>query len=202
MAAIDLKKVYKEAYSAEVGRPVLVNLAARPYLMVDGAGDPNTAPEYAAAVAALYPIAYAVRASLKAATGDAYTVLPLEGLWWVDDMDRFSINRKGDWNWTMMIGVPEIVERRDVEEAIAETSRKKRLAAGERVRFELLDEGLSAQVMHLGPYSAEAPTIEMLHRYIAEAGLSRRGRHHEIYLSDPRKTVPEKLKTIIRQPAA
>ncbi len=202
MASIDLKKKYKESYSARVGKPSVVEMTPRSFLMVDGAGDPNTAPEYASAVAALYPIAYAIRASIKTATGDAYSVLPLEGLWWADDMEQFSADSKGDWKWTMMIGLPEVVDAAGAVEAIAETTLKKRLVAGDAVRFEVFDEGLSAQVMHIGPYSAEAPTIEMLHEFIAEQGLTRRGRHHEIYLSDPRRTAPDKLKTIIRQPAA
>ncbi len=177
-----------------------MEIAPRPFLMIDGAGDPNTAPEYASAVAALYPIAYAIRASIKAATGDAYTVLPLEGLWWADDMEQFSIDRKGDWKWTMMIGLPEAVDRLAAAEAISETTLKKQLAGG--VRFEVFDEGLSAQVMHIGPYSEEAPTIELLHDFIAGEGYERRGHHHEIYLGDPRKSAPGKLKTIIRQPVS
>jgi hypothetical protein len=200
VASIDLKRVYKESYSARVGKPSLVEIAPRPFLMIDGAGDPNTAPEYASAVAALYPIAYAIRASIKAATGDAYTVLPLEGLWWADDMEQFSIDRKGDWKWTMMIGLPEAVDRLAAAEAISETTLKKQLAGG--VRFEVFDEGLSAQVMHIGPYSEEAPTIELLHEFIAGEGYERRGHHHEIYLGDPRKSDPAKLKTIIRQPVS
>jgi hypothetical protein len=202
MASIDLKRKYKESYSARVGKPSVVEMTPRPFLMVDGAGDPNTAPEYASAVAALYPIAYAIRASIKTTTGDAYSVLPLEGLWWADDMEQFSADSKGDWKWTMMIGLPEVVDAAGAVEAIAETTLNKRLVAGDAVRYEVFDEGLSAQVMHIGPYSAEAPTIEMLHEFITEQGLTRRGRHHEIYLSDPRRTAPEKLKTIIRQPAA
>jgi len=200
MASIDLKKTYKESYSARVGNPSVVEMAPRPFLMVDGAGDPNTAPEYASAVAALYPIAYAIRASIKTATGDAYSVLPLEGLWWADDMEKFSADSKGDWKWTMMIGLPEVVDAAGAAEAIAKTTLKKRLVAGDAVRFEVFDEGLSAQVMHIGPYSAEAPTIEMLHEFIAAQGYELRGRHHEIYLGDPRKSDPARLKTIIRQP--
>jgi hypothetical protein len=202
MASIDLKKVYKESYTARVGEPALVKLLPRRFLMIDGAGDPNTASEYADAVAALYPIAYALRATIKAETGDAYTVMPLEGLWWADDMDTFSQGRKGDWRWTAMIAVPEVATPAGAAGVIAETTSERGLVAGRRVRFEVLDEGMSAQVMHVGPYTAEMPTIEMLHRYIAGQGLTLRGHHHEIYLSDPRRTAPEKLKTIIRQPAA
>lgn len=200
MASIDLKKVYRDLYSARAGKPALVEVPPLAYLMIDGAGDPNTSSEYVEAVGAIYPIAYAVRAAIKEATGDAYTVMPMQGLWWADDMDRFSPDRKGDWKWTMMIAVPDLATRVLADTAIAETTAKKGLAAGNRVRFELFDEGRSAQVMHIGPYSAEAPTIAMLHEYITDQGMSLRGLHHEIYLGDPRKTAPDKLKTIIRQP--
>lgn len=199
MPSIDLKKVYKESYSAKVGKPALVDIPARPFLMVDGAGDPNGA-EYAAAIGALYPIAYGLRFLLKDQTGDAYTVMPLEGLWWTDDMELFSEERKDDWKWTAMIAIPEVATPESVAAVIAEMREKKGLALGDRVRFEVFEEGLSAQVMHLGPYSAEAPTIEMLHQFIADQDKTRRGLHHEIYLGDPQRSAPEKLKTIIRQP--
>ncbi len=197
---VDLKKLLRDAYSAKVGEPKLVDIGPRPFLMIDGHGDPNTAPEYVDAVEALYPIAYAIRARIKKETGDAYTVMPLEGLWWADDMKLFSVERKGDWNWTMMISLPDVVSVEIAEATIEDTARKKQLSAGSRVRFEVFGEGECVQVMHLGPYAAEAPSIEVLHRYIEEQGLSRRGLHHEIYLGDPRRTEPARLKTIIRQP--
>ena len=167
MASIDLKKVYKEQYTARVGEPALVTVPARPFLMIDGAGDPNTAPEYADAVGALYALAYGIRAVIKRRTGDGYTVMPLEGLWWAEDMEQFSVARKGDWQWTMMIAVPEIVTAALAAEVIPEVKHQKNLAAGDRVRFEVYDEGDSAQIMHIGPYAAEAPTIEKLHSFIA-----------------------------------
>ncbi len=201
MANIDLTKVYKDAYSAKK-EPGPVEIASRPFLMIDGHGDPNTAPEYASAIEALYPVAYAIRAQIKKQTGDAYKVMPLEGLWWANDMTRFSVERKGDWNWTMMIPLPDLVTAEEAGDVIVATTRKKRLIAGGRVRFEVFDEGTCAQVMHVGPYSAEAPTIEALHRFIGDTGMSRRGVHHEIYLGDPRTTDPARLRTIIRQPVA
>jgi hypothetical protein len=199
MGNIDLTKVYKDAYLAK-GEPGLVEIASRPFLMIDGHGDPNTAPEYASAIEALYPIAYAIRASVKKQTGDAYKVMPLEGLWWASDMTRFSVERKGDWNWTMMISLPDLVTAEEAGSAIVATTRKKQLASGQQVRFETFGEGACAQVMHTGPYADEAPTIEALHRFIAAQGLALRGLHHEIYLGDPRRSDPAKLKTIIRQP--
>lgn len=200
MASIDLKKVYKNQYRARVGQPALVDVPERPFLMIDGKGDPGKSPEYGDAVAALYPLAYGMRAEIKKATGDAYTVLPLEGLWWADDMSSFIGGRRDEWKWTMMIGLPEAATAEMASVVLPEVIRKKRLAAGEGVRFELFAEGECAHVMHIGPYSAEAPTIAALHDFIAANGLERRGLHHEIYLGDPRKADPAKLKTIIRQP--
>ncbi|MDJ0924022.1 MAG: GyrI-like domain-containing protein [Acidimicrobiia bacterium] len=202
MASIDLKRVYKEHYSARAGKPALVEVPPRSFLMIDGNGDPNTAQEYADAVAALYPLAYGLRAAVKKETGDGYTVMPLEGLWWADDMSRFSVERKGDWKWTMMICQPDLVTGAMADEVIPEVTRKKNLVAGHKVRLEVYDEGPAAQVMHIGPYAAEAPTIELLHDFIAARGLALSGLHHEIYLGDPRKSDPAKLKTIIRQPVA
>ena len=202
MASIDLKKVYREHYTARVGKPALVEVPSRPFLMIDGQGDPNTAPEYADAVAALYPLAYGLRAAIKKETGDGYTVMPLEGLWWVDDMSTFSVERKGEWKWTMMICQPDVVTADLAAEVLPEVTAKKGLASGHKVRFEVYEEGRAAQVMHIGPYAEEEPTIAGLHEFIAEQGLLRSGLHHEIYLGDPRKADPAKLKTIIRQPVA
>ncbi len=200
MAGIDLKKVYKDQYTARVGKPALVDVPARPFLMIDGQGNPGTAPEYEHAIEALYPLAYGIRASVKAATGDGYTVLPLEGLWWADDMEAFSADRKNEWEWTMMIGLPESATEDMASTVLPAITAKKKLVSGDRVRFEIFDEGRSAQIMHVGPYSAEAPTIAILHTFIADQGLRLRGLHHEIYLGDPRRADPAKLRTIIRQP--
>ncbi len=202
MASIDLKKVYKDQYGARVGKPTLVTVPARPFLMIDGSGSPGESAEYAEAVATLYPLAYGIRAAVKERTGDAYTVLPLEGLWWADDMAAFRAGRRDEWKWTMMIGLPDVVSAELAGEVMPEVVRKKKLAVGERVRYEVYDEGESAQIMHIGPYADEAPTIDALHDFIAEQGRKPRGLHHEIYLGDPRKTDPAKLRTIIRQPVS
>lgn len=200
MATIDLKKVYREHYRAKVGSPSLVDVPPRPHLMIDGAGDPGTAAEYREAVEALYPLAYGMRAAIKTATGDAYTVLPLEGLWWADDMNSFSVYDKGAWKWRMMICLPDLATAEMAADVLPRVTAKKLLVAGDRVRFDTYGDGPAAQVMHLGPYADEAPTIEALHAFIEAEGLSLTGKHHEIYLGDPRKTEPAKLKTIIRQP--
>jgi hypothetical protein len=200
VASIDLKREYREHYTARVEKPALVEVPARSFLMIDGAGDPNTSQEYADAVAALYSIAYGIRAAIKKGTGDAYTVMPLEGLWWANDMTNFSVDDKSDWKWTMMICQPELATVAMAAAVIAEVTAKKGLASGAKVRLENYEEGRAAQVMHVGPYADEAPTIAMLHEFIEDQGLERTGLHHEIYLGDPRKSDPAKLKTIIRQP--
>ena len=202
MASIDLKRLYREQYTARVGKPALVVVPERPFIMIDGSGDPNTSQEYADAVAALYPIAYGIRAAIKKETGDGYTVMPLEGLWWADDMTSFSVEDKSDWKWTMMICQPDLTTVEMAAALIPEVTAQKELASGGMVRFDVYDEGRAAQVMHVGPYADEAPTIALLHQFIEDRGLERSGLHHEIYLGDPRKTDPAKLKTIIRQPVA
>ena len=126
--------------------------------------------------------------------------MALEGLWWVDDMAHFSVDAKGEWHWTLMIMQPDIITAEMVEAACADVAKKKTLAALPKVRFEAYHEGPSAQIMYFGPFKDEGPTIARLHAFIEEGGHQLRGKHHEIYLSDPRRTAPEKLKTVIRQP--
>ena len=202
MGNIDLKKVYAQHYSAKAGDPVVVDVPPRPYLMIDGTGDPNTAPAYRDAVETLYPLAYGLRAAIKQATGDAYTVMPLEGLWWVPDYEDFSYEDRSDWQWTSMICLPDAVAEVDADRVIAEVADKKQLPSGDLVRVEQFGDGTAAQVLHVGPYSEEPPTIEALHRSILDSGRALTGKHHEIYLSDARKVDPAKLRTIIRQPFA
>ena len=197
--SIDLKKTYADHYSARA-TPTVVDVPSRPFLMIDGAGDPNTSAGYVDAVEALYPIAYGLRAQVKAATGDTYVVMPLEGLWWAEDMSEFDPTDKSNWLWTMMIGLPDAVTEAMVDETIPAITAKKKLLAGERVRFEHFAEGHAAQVLHIGAYAEEAPTIASLHAFIAEQGGELTGTHHEIYLSDPRKAATDRLRTIIRQP--
>ncbi|OSM01760.1 GyrI-like domain-containing protein [Magnetofaba australis] len=131
-----------------------------------------------------------------------YGVMPLEGLWWSDDMADFATGNRAAWRWTLMIMQPQWITPELVTQTMAEVASKKAPPALESMRFESLHEGPSAQILHVGPYSAEAPTIEGLHAFIAEQGRQRRGKHHEIYLNDARRTAPEKLKTLIRQPVA
>lgn len=197
MAAIDLKKVYRDHYTAK-DAPGLVEVPARPYLMIDGKGDPNTSKSYSDAVATLYPLAYGIRKALKDATGDAYTVMPLEGLWWVEDMAEFTVEDKSSWQWTAMILQPEAVTPGLAAEIIPLVTAKKDLPSV--ARLEMFGDGLAAQILHRGPYADEAPTIERLHAYIEAEGYRLTGKHHELYLTDPRKSAPDKNRTIIRQP--
>jgi hypothetical protein len=196
---IDLKRTYRDHYTA-TARPAIVDVPARPCLMIDGSGDPNTSQEYVDAISSLYPIAYGLRKALAGVTGIAYTVMPLEGLWWVDDMRDFDPDDKSNWKWTAFICQPDAVTPEMVAEVIDGVTTVKQLASGHLARLEQFGDGLSAQVLYRGPYSDEGPTIADLHGFVASTGHRLHGKHHEIYLSDARRTDPAKLRTIIRQP--
>lgn len=201
MAKLDLKKDWQHLYRPSAKVVTVVDVPALNYLMVDGRGDPNMARAYVEAVEALYAVAYALKFKIKKGpTGLDYAVMPLEGLWWVDDMRQFSVKDKAAWQWTMMILQPELVTAPLFAETIGEVEKKKDLPALTMLRFESYLEGQAAQIMHLGPYADEEPTVTKLHDFIHAHGGERRGKHHEIYLKDPRKSAPGKLLTVIRQP--
>ncbi|HVF08881.1 MAG TPA: GyrI-like domain-containing protein [Actinomycetota bacterium] len=191
----------RDLYRPSVKEPVLVDVPEMSFLMVDGQGDPNTTPEYAEALNALYAVSYGVKFAVKRSGSADFKVMPLEGLWWSDRMSDFTQGRREGWKWTMMIAQPAVVTEDLVGEA-TESARKKDLPALDGLVFQRFHEGLCAQIMHVGPYSAEGPTIERLHDFIVEQGFSLGGKHHEIYLGDPRRSAPERLKTVIRQPVA
>ena len=170
------------------------------FVIVDGQGDPNKSQEFKDAVEALYSISYALKFMVKKAVSVNYVVMPLEGLWWADEMVEFIGGDRNLWKWTLMIMQPEQVTEDLFDEAFEQVRKKKNPIALSKTRFEGFHEGLSAQIMHIGPYSAERPTIEKLHEFIKENGYEQQGKHHEIYLSDPRRTAPDRMKTIIRQP--
>lgn len=200
--AIDLKKTL-DAYQAQRGVFRLVEVPPMQYLMVDGAGDPNTAPAYAQALAALFPLAYGLKFASRKQLGIDTVVMPLEGQWHADDMASFTTQRdKSTWRWTLMIMVPEHVTGDMVEQVRTEAAKKKDASPSlPAVRFETLDEGLCVQTLHVGSYDDEAPVLDDLHsRFIPEHGLTMTGLHHEIYLSDARRVEPAKLRTILRQP--
>ena len=201
MQKIDFKRRLRSLYSAPAKAPVIVEVPQMNFIMIDGAGDPDTSPEFQQAVEVLFSTSYALKFMIKKSPlAVDYGVLPLEGVWWAEDMNAFAAGDKASWKWTLMIMQPEYVDPRLFEQARAEVGKNKDLPAVRRLRFEALREGLSAQLLHVGPFSEEAPTIERLHRFIEDNGYRRRGRHREIYLSDLRRAAPEKLRTIIRQP--
>jgi len=201
MPAIDLKRELKHLYNPPATEVVFLDVPPMNFLMIDGSGDPNLSAEYQTAIEALYAASYALKFTLKRAAGGIdYVVMPSEGLWWAGDMDRFSMADKADWRWTMMIAQPPEVDETLLAEVLAQTAKKKALPALARLRFKKLEEGRWAQIMQQGPYEAEAPTIARLHESIASAGFRRSGKHHEIYLSDPRKAAAEKMRTVLRQP--
>jgi hypothetical protein len=200
---IDLKKEMEDLYRAPSDQAVLLDVPERRFLMVDGQGDPNSSPAYEAAMKALYSTAYGVKFAVKAREpGADFVVPPSEGLWWSDDMSDFVQGRREGWRWTMMIPLPASVTREDVDAALEGARRKAASPALDALRFEAFAEGRCAQIMHVGPYSAEGSTIEKLHASIVEQGSAPVGKHHEIYLSDPGRTAPERMKTLIRQPIA
>lgn len=202
MAKIDHKKEMKEFYQSSAKEPKFVELPKLNYLMIDGKGDPNTAREYKDAVETLFPVAYSIKFAIKKGIEAVdYSVMPLEGLWWVEEMTDFSIERKDDWLWTAMIMQPDFVTGEHFNSALESVEKKKNPPALNKIKFEEYAEGFSAQIMHIGPYAAEAPTIQKLHTFITNSNCDLRGKHHEIYLSDPRRADPSKMKTIIRQPA-
>ena len=198
---LDFKKTLA-GYRAPRGRFEIVEIPDQQYLMVDGYGDPNTSSAYADALAALYPVAYKLKFASKRELGRDYVVPPLEGLWWADDMDAFTAARdKARWDWTMLLMVPEWIDLDLFEAALAQVAAKDAPARLADVRLRPLSEGVCVQTLHLGSFDDEAPVLERLHHeFIPEHGLRMTGTHHEIYLSDPRKVAPEKLRTILRQP--
>lgn len=200
MEKMDLRKELKHLYRASPKEVVQVDVPVMNFLMLDGEGDPNTSGAFSDAAEALFSVAYAVKFMIKKGpSGIDYGVMPLEGLWWADDMSAFSVEDKSSWKWTLMIMQPDFVPEDIVDRAISNVKEKKKLAAVSKVRFESFAEGKCAQILHVGPFSGEGPTVAKVHQFIDSRGI-RRGKHHEIYLSDTRKAAPAKWETVIRQP--
>jgi hypothetical protein len=200
MEKIDFKKQMKDLYQPSAKEVVVVEVPEMNFLMVDGKGDPNTSQSYAEAIEALYAVSYALKFMVKKGPmAIDYGVMPLEGLWWAEDMSAFTTADKSDWMWTMMIMQPEFISSELVEEAFRDVEKKKNPVALSKLRFEVYAEGKVAQIMHIGPFTEEGPTVERLHQFINSMG-ELRGKHHEIYLSDIRKADPTNWRTVIRQP--
>lgn len=200
---VDFKKTL-DAYQAKRDQFRIVDVLDMQYLMIDGHGDPNISPDYAAAVSALYPVAYKLKFASKRDLGRDYVVMPLEGLWWAEDMDSFTASRdKSRWDWTLMIMTPDWIDQHMFDAAIEQAGAEGRPARIGDIRLESLSEGCCVQTLHIGPFDDEADVLaRMHHEFIPDNGLRMVGKHHEIYLSDSRKVAPEKLRTILRQPVS
>lgn len=194
---IDLKKEYKDLYNPPK-IPVIVNVPTFNFIAVEGKGDPNTSKEYQDALETLYGLSYTIKFDLKK-QGREYTVMPLEGLWWINQKE-LDLTDKNSFCWISMIMQPDFVTKNHFESAKESLRKKKNPASLDKAYWFAHEEGKSAQIIHIGPFDNEPPTIEKLHRFIDEKGLKISGKHHEIYLSDFRKTAPDKLKTVIRYP--
>ena len=198
---VDFKKTLKHLYNPPKQFET-VDVPEMQFLMADGHGDPNTAQEYKDVVEALYAMAYKMKFISKKTLEQDYAVPPLEGLWWAEDMQTFFTRDKSQWDWTMMIMTPDWITEDTFSEAVAQVRKTKNPPALNKLRLERYREGLSVQIMHIGSYDDEGPVLAAMHsEYIPENGLVEKGKHHEIYLSDPRRVAPEKLKTVLRQPA-
>lgn len=198
---IDFKRKI-ETYRASRGRFRTVDVPELRYLMIDGHGDPNTSAAFTDAIEALYPLTYRLKYASKRKLGRDYVVMPLEGLWWAGDMAAFTTAReKSRWDWTLMIMVPDWIDQDMFAAAVAQMADKDRPRRIDEVRLESLTEGRCVQTLHIGSFDDEAETLaRMHHEFIPDHGLRMLGKHHEIYLSDFRRTPPEKRRTILRQP--
>ncbi len=200
MQKIDYKKELKHLYRPSAKKVETVVVPKMNFLMIDGEGEPGS-QAFQDAISVLFPLSYTLKFMVKKGEiGVDYGVLPLEGLWWADDMSSFKKNIRDAWKWRLMIMQPELVTRKMVQEATEQVKIKKNPISLPLLRFESLEEGKAAQIMHIGPFSEEGPTVDKVHLYIEESGCQKIGKHHEIYLSDIRRAAPEKWKTIIRQP--
>lgn len=200
MEKYDYSKELKTLYKPSPKTVQVIDVPEMAFLKIDGQGDPNHSEEFSRAVEALYALSYAIKFFVKKNMEMDYRVFPLEGLWWADDMSAFNVDDKANWKWTLMIAQPGWVDAKIVAEQNAIVAVKKNLTMLELLRYETYLEGETAQIMHIGPFSEEGPTIKKVHDFILESGKQLTGLHHEIYLSDIRKGKPENWKTVIRQP--
>jgi len=198
---VDFKKTL-DSYQAPRGRFRIVDVPDMQYLIIEGHGDPNTSPAFTEAIETLYPIAYKLKFASKGDLGRDYVVPPLEGLWWADDMDSFTYAReKARWDWTLMLMVPDWIDQAMVTTAVEQARVRNRPARVDEVRLEMLSEGRCVQTLHVGSFDDEAEVLAQMHDdFIPDQGLRMVGKHHEIYLSDFRRTAPAKQRTILRQP--
>jgi len=211
MKVLDLHKRYKDLYKPSAKKPAIIEVPRLQFAMVDGAIEkglsPGNSPGFQEAVQALYGISYTLKFTFKKRKTNAinYPVMALEGLLWLTAGDVFDINIKDNWSYTLMITQPEIVTREIFEEAREQIRKKKGDSrALSKLRLEHFEEGLCVQMMHIGPYATEPATIERMRAFAEENGyrdcVGHERKHHEIYMSDPRRVAPDKLKTVLRHP--
>lgn len=204
MDKIDYRKEYHEFYAPPRDHAEEITVPPLNFAMIDGVGaaeGPAKSPEFQDAIAALYGITYTLKIGRKKAGIEPdYTIGPLEGLWWMDDGSEFDMNRPDKWRWTLMIFQPEFIGQKEFQQAVEQLMARKPSPALNKLRLERFDEGKVVQIMHIGPYATEEQTIKKLEDYVTERGYTFRGEHHEIYFGDPRRTKPEKLKTVLRHP--
>jgi len=199
---IDYRRELGDLYTARE-RPVLVDAPELGFLMIDGHGDPDGSATFKEGVEALYAVAYALKFRMRSMPdGIDAAIMPLEGLWWIPDARVWDFGDKADWDWTLMVAEPDLVTPALAAETIQTVRARRKPAAIDRVRLESLEEGRGAQVLHRGPFSAERPTLQLLYDFIRVEGFMPVGKHHEIYLTDPQRTTPDRMRTIIRQPVA
>ena len=198
---IDFKKELKHLYKPSAKEPAIVEVPKMNFVTIEGQGDPNTSKDFQEAIEALYAVSYSLKFMVKKGELQIdYGVMPLEGLWWAEEMADFSLKEKNSWKWRLMIMQPDFVSEALVTKAMQAVEEKKNPPALAKMKFESYDEGKAAQILHVGPFSEEGPTVARLHRFIEEKAGKPQGLHHEIYLSDIRRAAPEKLKTVLRQP--
>ncbi len=198
---LDLKKVLKDLYDTKKTEPYFVTAPKLKIISCCGYGNPNNSVLFQKTMSALYSITYTIKFMLKQTDNPLYTVMPLEGLWWTDEMSTFSLEKKEEWKWKVFIVQPDFITREIFDCGIKELLKKKKEDVDTSLlSFDSFEEGLCAQILHIGPYAQEEPTVKKLHEFINHEGYKMTGLHHEVYMGDPRKAAPEKLKTLIRQP--
>ncbi len=195
---IDLYKTHKAEYAAKKD-PALVTIGPAKYLTIDGKGEPG-GEAFQASVAALYGVAYTIKMTRKFAGDQDYKVCALEGQWWVPNPCDWMNQPRDSWEWKLMIRVPEFITAGDLKAAVVQLKKRGKGAGADQVRLETIREGRSVQVLHVGPYAAEPETVARMHDFVRAQGLQVRGKHHEIYLNDPRRVPAERLRTILRHP--
>jgi len=201
MKKIDFKKELKEFYNPPKNKPTIIEVPERNYIMISGVGNPNTSLEFQESIEALFSVSYNLKFMIKKSNHEIdYGVMPLEGLWWCDDMTQFSVHNKDIWKWTIMILQPDFITMEHFEDGVLKVKEKKGLSRVSDLQFSIYEEGLSVQMMHIGPFSTEDQTLAKMEELMAVEGFKKTGKHHEIYLNDFRKVNPEKMKTILRQP--